>query len=128
MYRTPVIIGKISPDRRHRHETEVSCFALKGLISIMTGDVLYIIPLITRLLAKRKNNFTRCVFLQFTPPFIPGPFQSIEKSRVITQHKNNDYKQHASYMVSAKTVSIATTMTTLENPTLTNNQNVINIH
>ena len=31
---TPVIIGKISPDRaiRTRHEAEMSCFALKGLI------------------------------------------------------------------------------------------------
>ena len=32
MYRTPVIIGKISPDRANRCAAEVSCFALKGLI------------------------------------------------------------------------------------------------
>ena len=36
--------------------------------TIMTGDVRYIIPLITRRLAKtKKNNFTRCVFL---PAFV----------------------------------------------------------
>ena len=46
MYRTPVIIGKISPD---------TCFALKRLIFDKTGDVLYIITLITRLLAKTKK-------------------------------------------------------------------------
>ena len=34
---------------------------------IMTGDVLYIIPLITRLLAKTKN-FTRCVFTIYLLP------------------------------------------------------------
>ena len=34
----------------------------------MTGDVLYIILLITQLLAKTKNNFARCLFVQW--PFI----------------------------------------------------------
>ena len=29
----------------------------------MTGDVLYIIPLITGDFSKPKNNFTRCVFI-----------------------------------------------------------------
>ena len=53
MCRTLVIIRKISTG--HGRKVEVSCFALKGLISIMTGDVLYIIPLITWLLAKKKK-------------------------------------------------------------------------
>ena len=44
MYRLPVIIGKISHDRR-------------GSFSIMAGNVLYIIPLITWLLAKTKKIF-----------------------------------------------------------------------
>ena len=69
MHRTPVIIGKISPTRANSTPTRSggvllmllmdiikgSCFALKGLIFKMTGDVLYIIPLITRLLAKTKK-------------------------------------------------------------------------
>ena len=50
----PVIIRKISPDRANRTPTrsEGNCFPLKGL---KFGDVLYIIPLITRLRAKTKK-------------------------------------------------------------------------
>ena len=54
MCRTPVIICKISSDRANRTPTR-SRGVLLRLFSIMTGDVLYIIPLITRLLAKTKK-------------------------------------------------------------------------
>ena len=55
MYRMPVIIGKISSDSANRTPTrsEGNCFPLKGLK--FDGDVLYIITLITRLLAKTKK-------------------------------------------------------------------------
>ena len=52
MYKTPVI-GKISPDRANGLLHPEG--GAGGLFSIMTGDVLYIIPLITRLLAKTKK-------------------------------------------------------------------------
>ena len=58
MHRTPVIIGKISPDRANRTPTRSGGVLLRpegAFFFIMTGDVLYIIPLITRLLAKTKK-------------------------------------------------------------------------
>ena len=52
MYRTPVIIGKISPDRANSTPTRSG-----GVLLRPEGAyaVLYIIPLITRLLAKTKK-------------------------------------------------------------------------
>ena len=58
MYRTPVIIEKISPDRANRTPTRSGGVLLRhegAYFTIMTGKVLYIIPLITRLLAKTKQ-------------------------------------------------------------------------
>ena len=58
MYRTPLIIGKISPDRANRTPTRSGSVLLRhegAYFTIMTGKVLYIIPLITRLLAKTKQ-------------------------------------------------------------------------
>ena len=58
MYRTPVIIEKISPDRENRTPTRSGDVLLRhegAYFSIMTGEVLYIIPLITRLLPKTKQ-------------------------------------------------------------------------
>ena len=55
MCRTPVVIGEISPDRANRTRM------------IMTGDVLYIIPLITRLLAK-TNGVSFTIYL--LPAFV----------------------------------------------------------
>ena len=39
-------------------------FVLSGLIFLIVTVVLYIIPLIKRLLANKKDNLTQCVFLQ----------------------------------------------------------------
>ena len=58
MYRMQVIIVKISPDRANRTWTCSGVVLLRpegAFFFIMTGDVLYIIPLITRLLAKTKK-------------------------------------------------------------------------
>ena len=58
MYRTPVIIEKISPDRANRTQTRSGGVLLRhegAYFTIMTGKVLYIIPLITRLLPKTKQ-------------------------------------------------------------------------
>ena len=58
MHRTPVIIEKISPDRANRTPTHSGGVLLRhegACFTIMTGKVLYIIPLITRLLAKTKQ-------------------------------------------------------------------------
>ena len=58
MYRTPVIIEKISPDGANRTPTRSGGVLLcheGAYFTIMTGKVLYIIPLITRLLAKTKQ-------------------------------------------------------------------------
>ena len=55
----PVIIGKISPDRANS-------------FLIMTGDVLYIIPLITRLLVKTKKllHMVWLVTIYLLPAFV----------------------------------------------------------
>ena len=58
MYRTPVIIRKISPDGANSTPTRSEGVLLRpegAYFSKMTGDVLYMIPLITRLLAKTKK-------------------------------------------------------------------------
>ena len=58
MYRTPVIIEKISPDRANRTQTRSGGVLLRhegAYFTIMTGTVLYIILLITRLLPKTKQ-------------------------------------------------------------------------
>ena len=71
MYRMPVIIGKISPDRVNRTPTrsEGNWFPLKGL---KFGDVLYIIPLITRLRAKTKKwlHMVWLVTIYLLPSFV----------------------------------------------------------
>ena len=57
MYRTPVIIEKISPDRANRTPTRSGGVLLRneGAYFTITGKVLYIIPLITWLLPKTKQ-------------------------------------------------------------------------
>ena len=71
MYRMPVIIRKISPDRANRTPSRSGGVLLR-LFKIMTGDVLYIILLITRLLAKtkQKNNGVSFYILFVTPAFV----------------------------------------------------------
>ena len=59
MYRTPT--GRTGP----RRDAEVSCIALKVIIfdNDNDSDILYIIPLITRLLAKTKKLLHKvCLF------------------------------------------------------------------
>ena len=72
MYRTPVIIGKISPDRANRTPTrsEGNCFPLKGLKFDRRRS--YIIPLITRLLAKTKKwlHMVWLVTIYLLPSFV----------------------------------------------------------
>ena len=62
MYRTPVIIGKIIPDRVNRTPTRSRGVLLRpeALSRLLHGY-----------LPKRKNNFTLCVFLQiYLLPFV----------------------------------------------------------
>ena len=68
MYRTPVIIGKISPDRANKTPThsEGVLLALKG--HIFDNDrrrSIHYPAYYTATCQNKKNNFTWCVFLQF---------------------------------------------------------------
>ena len=80
LYRTPEIIGKQAPTGQS------SCFALKGAyFLIMTRDVLYIIPPITRLLGKTKTLLhTVCLF---TIDLLPLPAFVVLISREIVKRQ-----------------------------------------
>ena len=81
MYRMAFIIGKISPDRANRTPTRSRGVLLPtegGSFRIMTGDVLYIIPIITRLRAKSKKLLHMVSFYNL---FVTASIPSVDQQR-----------------------------------------------